>query len=141
MPIPPGALRAFLDTDYRVRLRRGGWTVIRIDAPLPSVLHACVKEPGMPWGFITAWNPLAQMTSRASNRPAQRELLSALRQLGAVPCAGVGVGSGGKNDWREPGLFVTGLDFATLDALGRRFRQAAIVRGVGHGPAELRVLA
>jgi len=69
------------------------------------------------------------------------ELLSALRQLGAVPCAGVGVGNGGKNDWREPGLFVTGLDFATLDALGRRFRQAAIVRGVGHGTAELRVLA
>ena len=140
MPIPPGALQAFLDTGYRVRLPRGGWAVIRIYAPLPGALHACVKDPGMSWGFITAWNPFAQKASRASNRSAQRELLSALRGLGAVPCAGLGVGGGGKGDWREPGLFVTGLDFATLDALGRCFDQAAIVRGVGYGIAELREL-
>lgn len=135
MPIPPGTLREFLLTEYRVRLPRGGWTLICVGAPLPRELHGLVNEH-TPWGFVTAWNPFAQQASRERNRAAQRELLAALRGLGATPRAGVGVGTGDPK-WREPGLFVTGLDFATLGALGRRFEQAAIVRGVGYGNAEL----
>jgi hypothetical protein len=140
MPIPPDTEREFRATEYRVRLPQGGWAVIRIGEPLPRGLHACVKDERTPWGFITAWNPFTQKTSRERNRAAQRELLGALRELGATPRAGVGVGTGEK-PWREPSLFVTGLDFATLDALARRFGQAAIVRGVGCGIAGLRELS
>jgi hypothetical protein len=138
MPIPQDTLQAFRDTEYRVRLPQGAFAVIRIGEPLPRELHGCVKDEGAPWGFITAWNPFAQQTSRERNRAAQRELLAALRELGATPRAGVGVGTG-ESPWREPSLFVTGLDFDTLDALARRFEQAAIVRGIGYGTAELRV--
>ncbi|HET9836282.1 MAG TPA: DUF3293 domain-containing protein [Rhodanobacteraceae bacterium] len=139
MPIPPDTEREFKATEYRVRLPQGGCAAIRIGEPLPRALHACVKNRRTPWGFITAWNPFARQASRALNRTRQRELLRTLRKRGAMMRAGVGVGTG-KKKWREPSLFVTGLDFATLDALARRFEQAAIVRGVGHGEAELHAL-
>ncbi|HXS73748.1 MAG TPA: DUF3293 domain-containing protein [Rhodanobacteraceae bacterium] len=139
MPLPPDTLREFLDTEYRVRLARGGCAVIRIGEPLPRALHACMQDERTPWGFITAWNPWAKRLSRALNRVRQRELLIALRERGAVMRPGVGIGTG-ENLWREPSLFVVGPDFATLDALGQRFEQAAIVRGLGYGNAELRVL-
>ena len=143
MPISPDTQRAFLDTEYRVRLSRGGWAVIRIGEPLPRELHAGMKDEGMPWGFITAWNPLAKEVPRARNRERQRQLLAALRERGARVRAGVGIGhavDAGQQRWREPSLFVLGLDFDALDALGRRFEQFALVRGIGHGIAELRVL-
>jgi len=117
--------------------------VIRIGEPLPPGLHGCVKDNRTPWGFITAWNPSAQQSSRARNRERQRELLAALRERGARVRAGVGIGhavDAGQQRWREPSLFVLGLDFDALDALGRRFEQFALVRGIGHGIAELRVL-
>ncbi|HET6907213.1 MAG TPA: DUF3293 domain-containing protein [Rhodanobacteraceae bacterium] len=139
MPIPPEKLQQFRDTEYRVRLPQGGCAVIRIGEFLPRALHGCVGDGRAPWGFITAWNPFAQRASRARNRERQRELLTALRELGATTRAGVGVGTR-EPVWREPGLFVTGLDFDTLDTLGRRFEQAAIVRGIGYGRAELRAL-
>jgi hypothetical protein len=140
MPIPPDTLRNFLDTDYRVRLPQGGWAVIRIGEPLPRALKGYLDDERTPWGFITAWNPFARPASRARNRTAQRELLSALREFGTTPRAGVGVGKG-QEKWREPSLFVTGLDFDAMDALGRRFEQAAIVRGIGSRKAELRALS
>lgn len=139
MPIPPETQRAFLDTEYRVRLPQGGFAAIRIGEPLPRALHACLQDERTPWGFISAWNPLAKRLPRALNRLHQRELLIALRERGAALRPGVGIGNG-ENTWREPSLFVVGPDFATLDALGRRFEQAAIVRGVGGGKAELHPL-
>ena len=139
MPLPPDTLREFLGTEYRVRLPQGGCAVIRIGEPLPRALHACMQDERTPWGFITAWNPLAKRLSRALNRLRQRELLIVLRERGAAMRPGVGIGTG-ENTWREPSLFVVGLDFATLDALGWRFDQAAIVRGIGYGIAELREL-
>ncbi len=139
MPISPETRRVFLDTEYRVRLSQGGCVVIRIGEPLPPRLHGCVKDHRTPWGFITAWNPLAQHSSRARNRERQRELLAALRERGARLCPGMGVDANeSKNAWREPSLFVVGLDFASMDELARRFEQAAIVRGIGCGIAELR---
>ncbi|MGN6729204.1 MAG: DUF3293 domain-containing protein [Rhodanobacteraceae bacterium] len=139
MPISPETRRAFLDTEYRVRLSRGGCAVIRIGEPLPPRLHGCVKDGRTPWGFITAWNPSAQQSFRARNRERQRELLAALRERGARLRPGLGVGANGDgNAWREPSLFVAGLDFDSMDELARRFEQAAIVRGLGRGTAELR---
>jgi hypothetical protein len=143
VPIPPETQRAFLDTEYRVRLPQGGFAAIRIGEPLPCELNACMKDQRTPWGFITAWNPFAQQIPRERNRRAQRELLTALRGLGATPRPGIGVGKevgAGQKRWREPSLFVTGLNFVALDALGRRFDQAALVRGIGFGIAELREL-
>lgn len=139
MPIPPETQRAFLDTEYRVRRPQGGCAVIRVGEPLPRALQGLLRDEREPWSFITAWNPFARPAPRALNRTRQRELLSALRECGGTVRLGVGVGPGEKA-WREPSLFVIGPDFDALDALGRRFEQFALVRGIGHGIAELRVL-
>lgn len=141
MSIPADKLRAFLDAEYRVRLPQGGCTVIRIGEPLPRALHPLLRDEHEPWGFITAWNPFARRVSRESNRATQRELLAALRErhAGVRPALGKSV-SADQGRWREPSLFVIGLDFDALDELGRRFEQAAIVRGRGCGIAELRAL-
>lgn len=113
--------------------------MIRIGEPLPPGLHGYVKDDRTPWGFITAWNPFAQQSSRARNRERQRELLAALRERGARLRPGIGVGADdGESAWREPSLFAAGLDFDSMDELARRFGQAAIVRGIGCGIAELR---
>lgn len=134
MPVSDDLRRAWRATQYRVRLPQGGHAAIRIGAPLPAALHPLLREDDEPWGYVTAWNPHAQPRDRATNRTAQRALLDAASVLGARVRAGAGVGADG---WREPSLFVLGLDFATLDALAARFAQAAIVRGRGTGRAEL----
>ncbi|GAP67241.1 hypothetical protein MBSD_n2558 [Mizugakiibacter sediminis] len=135
MPASEALRRAWLATQYRVRLPRGGYAAIRIGAPLPAALRPLLVAEDEPWGFITAWNPRAQARGRAANRAAQRALLQALRERGARLRAGTGVGADG---WREPSLFALGIDFDALDALAARFEQAAIVRGRGGGRAELR---
>ncbi len=139
MPAPDNALIALYErTQYRVRLARGGHAVIRVHQPPPASLQL---EPGIPWAFITAWNPLSRPLPAEANRTRQRRLLARLRQLEPVPriIAGVGVGpadTGGRH-WREPSLFVAGIDLETADALMREFEQHAIVCGTGNKPATL----
>lgn len=135
MPLPEAIWRAWRETDYRVRLARGGCAVIRVGQPLPAALRGFLHGPDEPWGFVTAWNPVSVAQPRFANRMRQRELRDVLRAQGFRFLAGAGVGPDG---WREPSLFVCGIDFDTLDALSRRFRQAAIVRGGGE--AELHAL-
>ena len=127
---------AFAATAYRVRLARGGCATIRIGEPLPATLRALVGA--QPWGFITAWNPHAQPRSRQRIRAAQRELLEALRMLPATVAIGPALGIG--DNWREPSLFVSGLDTAALDTLARHHEQLAYVYGHASGMARLRWL-
>ena len=137
MSITPDKLREFLKTDYRVRLTQGGHAVIRIGKALPRELHDSLDSAQTPWAFITACNPFAQKISRERNRLRQRELLGAMRRDEVIVRAGVGVGKHAARPWREPSLFVVGLEFDALDALALRFDQAAIIRGRGLGVAEL----
>jgi hypothetical protein len=128
-------LAAYLATDYRVRLARGGWASIRVGAPLPAALAALTGE--RPWGFLTAWNPASSPLPRQQNRQAQRALLAALRELPDIAAilAGIGTGAG----WREASLFVIGPGVAALDALARRFGQHAYVHAPNaRAPALLR---
>lgn len=141
MRITPGTRREFRETEYRVRLSRGGHAVIRIGKALPRELQDLLESEQTPWGFITAWNPFARKAPRERNRLRQRELLGAMCEHEVILRAGVGVGRHAARDWREPSLFVVGLEFDVLDALAQRFDQAAIVRGRGFGVAELHEVA
>ncbi|HET6432436.1 DUF3293 domain-containing protein [Dyella sp.] len=126
---------SYRQTDYHVRLSTGGSAVIHVDTPLPASLQTRVGTH--PWGVITGWNPMSLRAPRAFNRAAQRALLADLRAEPALlwlrPAIGVGRG-----DWKEPSLFVAGLDARTLDRLGRRYRQLAYLVGVGSGRSQLR---
>lgn len=126
----------FRQADYRVRLSRGGYASIRIGQPLPAALHCLLPEPGAGWGFITAWNPRGKPRERADNRIAQRELRDTLRR--EHPASRLRAGIGTLGPWREPSLFVAGIDAAALDALMLRHDQLAVVHGIGVRPAGLR---
>jgi hypothetical protein len=130
-------LAAYRATDYRVRLRHGGWTSIRVDIALPEPLRALINARA--WAFVTAWNPHSQLRSSGENRLAQRALLRRLRALpGTVVIQpAIGVGADG---WREPSLFVIGLEPAWLDGILDGFGQNGYVHGRGDGPARLRLL-
>jgi hypothetical protein len=137
MPLPESILRAWRDTDYRVRLPRGGYASIFCGRPLPAALAPWLAHPDAPWGYLTAWNPGGTRLPRARNRIRQQQLRIALARDAHRWFGGIGVGTGG---WREPSLFVPGIDFDALDALAREFGQLGVVRGVGTGLAELNVL-
>jgi hypothetical protein len=125
----------YRSTDYRVRLTRGGWVSIQVDAALPASLHPLIGERS--WAFITAWNPGSQAQPHAQNRVAQQALLVALRRLPRTTCIRPGVGVG--DAWREASLFVVGPNLADIDELAQQFQQNAYVHGLGHGYARLRL--
>lgn len=137
MALPESIRRAWMQTDYRVRLSHGGYASIRCGRPLPAALLAMLRRADEPWGYITAWNPAGVRMPPARNRSGQRRLRNALRNGRHRYYAGIGVGPG---DWREASLFVPGIGFPDLDALARRFGQLGVVRGRGVAPAELHEL-
>lgn len=137
MPLPESIRRAWLQTDYRVRLARGGYASVRCGRPLPAPLLVLLQRMDEPWGYITAWNPAGVWMPPARNRRRQRRLRDRLKADGRKYYAGIGVGP---VNWREASLFVPGIDFASLDALARTFGQLGVVRGIGAEPAELHEL-
>lgn len=130
-------LRAYLDTDYQVRMPGGRRVSLRIGAPVPAELAALIGPH--PWACVTAWNPRSQPQPPGRNRAAQRGLLARLRALPGtrlvLPAAGLG-----REGWREASLFVTGPAPEALDAIGRDFAQHAYVYGQAGGTALLRRL-
>lgn len=128
-------IAAYRDTDYRVRLARGGFASIRVDAPVPALLGRLVGPNS--WAFVTAWNPGSQPRPRRQNHLAQQALLATLRKLPSIlaihPALGVG------EDWREPSLFIVGPGLAETDALAQQFQQNAYVHGLAGGYARLRL--
>ncbi|MGH8117025.1 MAG: DUF3293 domain-containing protein [Rhodanobacteraceae bacterium] len=138
MPLPESIRRAWSETEYRVRLPRGGYASIRCGCALPAALLALLERADDPWGYITAWNPAGVRHPLAGNRARQRQLRDALAAANYRFRPGIGVGPG---DWREASLFVPGIGHTDLDALARRFGQLGIVRGTGDGVAELHDLA
>lgn len=137
MPVPESIRRAWLDSDYRVRLPHGGHAGIRCGQPLPAPLLALLNHVGEPWGYITAWNPRSVMLPVASNRIRQRRLRDELKADSCRYYGGIGVGV---DHWREPSLFVVGIGYTRLDELARHFGQLSVIRGIGNSPAELHEL-
>lgn len=128
--------RLYLASHYEVRLP-GGRTraTLRIGSRLPRELDAWLGQAHV-GAFITAWNPRSTACPAAQNRIAQHALLAAVRRHGARVLPGVGRLPG--QSWREPSLFVAGLDLAQIDALACRHSQNAVVLAHRHGGAVLR---
>lgn len=128
----------FKRTQYRVRLARGSYAIIRIGQPLPAPLIDLLPRPDAPWSFITAWNPLPETLPVFVNRARQHELLLALHEQQPLPVMRAGVGVGDDPPyWHEPNVFVAGLAHDTVIRLLRPYHQLAVVHGQGMQPAEL----
>jgi Protein of unknown function (DUF3293) len=134
MPVPESIRRVWLETEYRIRLKQGGYACIRFGEPLPAQLLALLQHADEPWGYITAWNPAGVRLPLAANKIRQRRLRDELKADRHRFYCGIGVGP---LDWREPSLFVPGMTYAKLDAMARRFGQLGAIRGTGTGRAEL----
>jgi Protein of unknown function (DUF3293) len=89
--------------------------------------------------FITAWNPFSKSQSAGINAYRNRELKNYVSTHGFRFVAGEGRGEIG--EWPpEPSIFAFGRSRAQASAIGRRFRQNAIVHVTQGRPAELIML-
>lgn len=121
--IDPGLLQAFQDTDYRVHHQPP--FVLKIGEANPALVnlyqqHACSRAT-----YVTACNPLSENVGEERNAELQGELADVLREQSLFFIPGVGQSSHG--DWSEPSFLVLDLSLNQAEALGRRFRQNALL--------------
>jgi hypothetical protein len=89
--------------------------------------------------FITAWNPFSKSLGLGANEHWNRELKRYLIVRGIVFLEGEGRGRA--SEWPpEPSFFAFGTSRAEGSAIGRRYRQNAIVYVQLGRPAELVML-
>ena len=87
------------------------------------------------WAFITAYNPGEERPSAEENQRAQKSLEEQVRHAGLRMWSGDGASPDRVHV--EPSIFIGGIDPASARALGRAFRQRAIVVGAVGEPARL----
>jgi Protein of unknown function (DUF3293) len=106
----------------------GGDVAIHVGRP-SAVLDALLESLGaVDWAFITAWNPGSMRLPPAENERNNNDLLERIGRLGYEAIPGEGVGDDG--DWpAERSFFVAGIPAGEAMALGRYYRQRAIVVG------------
>lgn len=117
--------RAYAETIYRA-----GKAEARIGRRSPA-LDALLAAWGVRRGsFLTAWNPWGKPAGAAVNALLQRRLEGETRRL---PRA---FGDCGTEEWTERTLFL-GAPPDRVAALGRRYRQAAVVHAARGRPLRL----
>ena len=109
---------------------------IRIDRATTDLDTALVRRGVATWAFITAWNPLSQMLSRAENDARHAKLIEEASAWHFE--TGVGRGEPADGAWvPEASVLVLGINQSEALALGRRYGQLAIVVGRHGEPAKL----
>ncbi len=89
--------------------------------------------------FITAYNPYSEAASEAENEQVQGTLKADLELLSKVILSGEGAGADG--NWPpEPSFLAMGLSRREAEALGRKYKQNAIVWVSGDCVPELVML-
>lgn len=99
---------------------------IRCDQYHPD-LDAWLQDQGWTsWAFITAYNPLSQMQTAEMNQQNTALLALELAAYPHYPASGVPL----YGAWPpEPGFFIINMSEEAILALGRQFRQYAVVFG------------
>ncbi|HET9870487.1 MAG TPA: DUF3293 domain-containing protein, partial [bacterium] len=123
--IPLETRRAYRRALYRVKAKPLGFIlrVGRISRPLAKIFR---DEGFSKAAFLTAYNPLGKKQAKGRNQRAHQKLVRELRRRGFAFIPGVGEDPDKK--WAgETSLLVLGLSLAQARALGRRFRQNALV--------------
>lgn len=122
--LPPGLIRAYLDTHYHVEGESP--FILRVGRPSPGLLSLYRRQGRSTACYLTAWNPLGQAVAEADNAASQAELAAAIAHLGLPVLPGSGRAMQG--GWPpEPSLLVLGMTLEEGKALGIRFRQNAFL--------------
>jgi hypothetical protein len=112
------ATRYGVAADPPFELHVGRWSA-ELDALLLKQGTDCAA-------YITAWNPFSVPAPEAGNRAAQARLERQLRDEGYAPLTGVGRDPRGR--WPgEPSVLVPGLSRDAAIAIGRMYRQHAVL--------------
>ena len=123
MGLSEAVARAYRDAEYAVLEPSFVFRIGERSAALDALL-ARTGAPGA--AFLTAANPQSERKSAAENRAAQAELEKALAGANYSRCPAEGRDPRGA--WPpEPAFLVPGLPRFEAAALGRRFRQNALV--------------
>ncbi len=133
-----GFVSAYRATDYVAH--GNGWVVvIRIGHHSRVVDGLLARMNARNGAFITAWNPFSKELSSEANKHWDRELKRYLSVRGFAFVEGEGRGRTG--EWPpEPSILVFGISRTEASAIGRRYRQNAIVYVPRGRPAELVML-
>ena len=129
---------AYRETDY-VAHDGGRVVVVRIGHRSMVVDGLLARMRARNGAFITAWNPFSKRLSLGANEYWNRELKRYLIVRGFSFVDGEGRGRAG--EWPpEPSIFAFGISRTEASAIGRRYRQNAIVYVPLGRPAELVML-
>ena len=130
---------AYLATDYTVQID-GKVLVLRPNERSPVVDRALSRFKVRGAAFITAFNPYSRIRGKSANLAAHAALVASVRRRGKRFVEGYGQGH--DKQWPpEKSILVFGVTRAAAAALGRRYRQNAIVFAAFRRPAELVHLA
>jgi hypothetical protein len=129
---------AYRETDY-VAHGNGRVVVVRIGHQSMGVDKLLARMHARNGAFITAWNPFSKSLSLGANEYWNRELKRYLIIRGFTFVGGEGRARAG--EWPpEPSIFACGISRTEASAIGRRYRQNAIVYVPLGRPAELVML-
>jgi hypothetical protein len=133
-----GLVSAYRATDYTAR-GNGSLVVMRIGHHSLAADRLLARMHATSGAFITAWNPFGKALSTRVN---QRWSCELKRDLGVRGVAFVdGEGRGITGEWpAEASLLAFGLSRREASAIGRRYRQNAVVYVPQGRPAELVML-
>lgn len=135
--LDPDLIRAYRSARYRVQASPQPF-VLTVDAHSSRLAALICKLPARTAALVTACNPEGVLLTPQENRVAMAQLRSELRGR----CAGLldAQNSGAAGDWTEPSLLVLGLSREAACALGRRWRQNAILHAIADAVPRLVLL-
>lgn len=123
--IDPALLQKYRETEYHVE-GDGHSFVLELDRPSAALAEIFRERRAASAAFISAFNPYSQATSAAENEAANARLKSLLVDRGFQVIDAFG-SDGTPDGWSEPSYLVPGITREAAEALGRDFRQNAIV--------------
>ena len=115
--------QAFLETSYIIHLQ--GEIVLRIGEMPADLLK---QLPSLEtWAFITAWNPLPDILSKAENDVRNAALQRHLIDLGYTVHNGIGISK--DQSWSEESFFIENIRLKDARQASAKFGQLAFVFG------------
>jgi hypothetical protein len=129
--ITPELLEAYKATCYEIINPK---IEIFIDKENKALFNFLSENTISSWCFITAWNPYSKELSMNENMDLNNQLEKELKDYKIYAAQGKGT----IGDWPpEPSFFVTNITEVDAIALGKKYKQNAIVYGNYDGHAKL----
>jgi hypothetical protein len=115
--------QAFLETSYIVHLQSD--IVLKIGEMTADLMeHLPLLKT---WAFITSWNPLPDILSKAENEQRNEDLQQYLLERGYSIHKGIGISK--DQSWAEESFFIENIELEDARAASAQFGQLAFVYG------------